>query len=61
MAQHVQSARDTDRAMVHHFIRHVGRVPTEDELVRLQGLPTWMPAGLGARVRRRAAQLIVRW
>ncbi|WP_157537106.1 hypothetical protein [Nocardioides sp. Root190] len=61
MTQHVQGPGDGDRAMVHHFIRQVGRAPTDDELVHLRGVPTWLPTGLGARVRRRAARLIGRW
>jgi hypothetical protein len=61
MAQHVPTIRDDDRAMIHHFIRQTGRAPTHEEVLRSQGLTAWVPMGLGARVRRRAARLIARW
>ena len=60
MTQHLQGSREYDAAMVHHFIRLVGRAPTEDELVRFRELHSRLALWRGPRLRHRAARLLVR-
>ena len=60
MTQPVQGPREYDRAMVHHFIRLVGRAPTDEELVRFRDLHSRLASGQASRLRRRAARLFVR-
>jgi hypothetical protein len=63
MAQDIRRSREEDRAAVHHFIRLVGRAPTDEELAEFQSGATTRSrrASLRSlRLRYRAARLIVR-
>jgi hypothetical protein len=60
MAQLAPSAPDSDQAMVHQFIRLVGRRPTAEELRRYQQHRSRAALRLPSHLRRSAARLIAR-
>ncbi|GAA4080024.1 hypothetical protein ACFFOS_07820 [Nocardioides kongjuensis] len=63
MAQDIRRSREEDRAAVHHFIRLVGRAPTDEELAEfLRGSSgrTHRASLRSLGLRYRAARLIVR-
>jgi len=51
----------TDQALVHQFIRIVGRRPTLVELEQYECARSKMVTRIPARIRRRAACVIARW
>ncbi len=61
MVQDARPTNEPDMALIHHFIRLFGRVPSPGDLSAYQraraGLALRRP---GRRLRRRAARLIVR-
>ena len=60
MAEPLPAPREYDAAMVHHFIRLVGRTPTEEELVRFEKLHSQLAQRRAPRTRRRTARLLAR-
>ncbi|WP_408897564.1 hypothetical protein ACJ5H2_00315 [Nocardioides sp. R1-1] len=54
------STRESDRPAVHHFIRLIGRAPTDEELAQFRDLGARRDAARRLRLRHRAARLIVR-
>jgi hypothetical protein len=60
MAQTIRFTREPDQALVHQFIRVVGRRPTPEELRRYQSARSGVSLFLPRRARRGLARLIVR-
>ena len=60
MAQTIRFTPEPDQALVHQFIRVVGRRPTPEELGRYQTSRSGAILGLPSRARRGLARLITR-
>ena len=60
MAQSIRFPREPDQALVHQFIRIVGRRPTPEELRRYESARSRRSLRLPSRARRGLARLIVR-
>lgn len=60
MNDDLRAFRENDRAAVHHFIRTVGRAPTDEELLRLGTRQRRTAPRTLRAFKPRAARLLVR-
>jgi hypothetical protein len=60
MAQSIRFTHEPDQALVHQFIRAVGRRPTPEELGRYHSARSHVSLRLPRRARRRLARLMGR-